>query len=215
MAIGRVTGSKGEQVDILSVGSKFKAKVTVDAKGYHAFKKEVSRKVSMANKRLERLERNNLTNLSAYKQWQSYNGGVRFSVAGKDYNELQKEMARLNRFLDNKTSLVRQANQQLKDIASNLGLKYKSVKELPAKTEKFFSLAGKVEEYLRNVEGSASAIGYQKIWEVISNYVETNEIELDSTNYDMENVLDDIIQLSKYDVVTDNIEFDTFGYINR
>ena len=68
---------------------------------------------------------------------------------------------------------------------------------------------------MRNVEGSASAIGYQKIWEVISNYVETNEIELDSTNYDMEKVLDDIIQLAKYDVVTDYIEFDAFGYINR
>ena len=156
MAIGRVTGSKGEQVDIIRHvgGNKFEAKVTVDAKGYHNFKKEVSRKASMANKRLERLEKNDLTNLSAYKQWQSYNGGVKFSVAGKDYNELQQEMARLNRFLDNKTSLVRQANQQLKDIASNLGLKYKSVKELPAKTEKFFSLAGKVEEYLRDRWGN-------------------------------------------------------------
>ena len=47
---------------------------------YLKLKKEVSRKASMANKRLVRLENNKLTDLPAYKQWKNYNGGVKFSI---------------------------------------------------------------------------------------------------------------------------------------
>ena len=36
---------------------------------YKELKKEVSRMASMANKRLKRLEKNELTDLPAYKSW--------------------------------------------------------------------------------------------------------------------------------------------------
>ena len=143
-------------------------------------KREIQRKANIAHKRLQRLEKNNLTQLPAYQQWVK-EGKVRFSVRGKDYNQLQAELARLNRFLDSKTSTVREANKHLKDIAQMTGVKYKSVKELPNKLENFFRISEKVEEYLRNVEGSASAIGYHKIWEVVNEVVETEKIDLDQT----------------------------------
>ena len=143
-------------------------------------KREIQRKANIAHKRLQRLEKNNLTQLPAYQQWVK-DGAVRFSVKGKDYNQLQAELARLNRFLDSKTSTVRQANKHLKDIADMTGVKYKSVKELPDKLENFFRISEKVDEYLRNVEGSASAIGYHKIWEVVNEVVESEEMDLNQT----------------------------------
>lgn len=173
-------------------------KVVSDHNPLYELKKEVSRKASMANKRLKRLEKNNLTKLPAYQQWLDYNGGVKFSVAGKDYNELQKELSRVNRFIDSKTSLVRQANSLLKDVAEKTGITYNSVKELPQKTARFFELSSKVEQYLRNVEGSASAIGYHKIWEVINEYVEDESIDLADSKLDMEGVLDELVNLTSY-----------------
>lgn len=166
-------------------------------------KAEVSRKASMANKRLVRLERNNLTNLPAYQKWVDYKGGVKFSVGGKDYNQLQQELARVNQFLNAKTSLVRQANQYLKEIATMAGIEYSSVKELPVKTAIFFELASKIEQYLRNVEGSASAIGYQKIWEVINKYVKEENIELNQGVKEMEDlipILSEMIQLEHMNI---------------
>ena len=167
-----------------------------------ALKAEVSRKASMANKRLVRLERNNLTHLPAYQMWLDYKGGVKFSVKGKDYNELQAELARVNAFINAKTSLVRQANKYLKEIAAMTGIKYKSVKELPALTSNFFELASKIEQYLRNVEGSASAIGYQKIWEVINKYVKEENSELLKGVSDMESaipIIAEMIQIEHMD----------------
>ncbi len=184
----------------------FYANITKDEEGkelaLRVLKAEVARKASMANKRLARLEKNNLTHLPAYQMWLSYKGGVKFSVKGKNYNELQMELARVNQFLNAKTSLVREANKYLKEIAVMTGIKYKSVKELPVLTRNFFELASKIEQYLRNVEGSASAIGYQKIWEVINKYVEDENAELLKSVSDMESaipIIAEMIQLEHMD----------------
>lgn len=161
-------------------------------------KKEIQRKANVAHKRLKRLERNNLTELPAYQQWVK-DGKVRFGVRGKNYNELQAELARLNRFLDSKTSLVRQANRYLKDIAQMTGVKYKSVKELPDKLEGFFRVSEKVDEYLRNVEGSASAIGYHKIWEVVNEVVEVEKADLAGSEEELESIIQEAIDSLEYE----------------
>ena len=206
---------KKERIIIESIERrKVKGKIQYPDDALRKLKAEVSRKASMANKRLKRLEKNNLTNLPAYQRWVDYKGGVKFSVKGKDYNQLQQELARVNQFLNDKTSLVRQANKYLKDVANITGIQYKSVKELPEKTKTFFRLASKVEEYLRNVEGSASAIGYQKIWKVINEYVKEEQLELDSTKMDMEEVLDNLIELARYDVKDGAVVFEWEGWID-
>ena len=161
-------------------------------------KREIQRKANVAHKRLKRLERNNLTELPAYQQWVK-DGQVRFGVRGKSYNELQAELGRLNRFLDSKTSLVRQANKYLKDIAEMTSVEYKSVKELPDKLSSFFRISEKVEEYLRNVEGSGSAIGYHKIWEVVNEVVESENKDLDGSEKDMESIIQKAIDALEYE----------------
>lgn len=164
------------------------SRVGVDAKT-RALLSEVQRKASMANKRLKRLENNNLTDLPAYKSWVDYGGGVKFSVAGKDYNELQAELSRVNHFLNSKTSLVRKANKHMKDLAEMTGVKYDKVSELPDKLAGFFQLASQAEQYLRTMEDSASAIGYQKIWEVINKYVEDEKRDLEKVLKDGEDLI--------------------------
>ncbi len=173
-------------------------------------KKEIQRKANVAHKRLKRLERNNLTDLPAYQQWVK-DGKVRFGVRGKNYNELQAELGRLNRFLDSKTSLVRQANKYMKDIASYTGVKYSSVKELPHKLKNFFSISGKVEEYLRNVEGSASAIGYHKLWEVVNEVVQEEEIDLADSRLDSDKLMEKVIDLIQEQYLLDWMKEETYG----
>lgn len=170
-----------------------------------ALKQEIQRKANIAHKRLKRLEKNNLTELPAYKQWVK-EGKVRFGVKGKNYNELQAELARLNRFLDSKTSLVREANKYLKEIAEMTGVKYKRVRELPAKLNNFFRISEKVEEYLRNVEGAASAIGYHKIWEVVNEVVKMEGRDLEGSEEDMESIIDEVIDAIFHEFFIDVVD---------
>lgn len=173
---------------------------------YKRLKAEVTRKASMANKRLVRLENNNLTDTPAYKKWVDYKGGVKFSVKGKDYNQLQQELARLNNFIDSTTSTVRGANRVLKEIAENTGIKYGSVKELQSKAKQFFELTSKIEQYLRQTENSATAIGYRKIWEAINQYVQDEKIALGDANLDIDGLTQKIAEMTTYEQVEKGLE---------
>lgn len=174
------------------------------------FAKEVSRKASMANKRLRRLENREMTNTPAYKQWINYEDGQNFSVAGKDYNELQKENARLNQFLNAKTSTIRGTNKVLKNVAENTGIQYDSVGDLQQASSQFFELSSKVEQYLRVTQGSATAVGYKRIWQAINEYVEGENINL-TENQNIDSVLNGLINVLDNQQLTNTYEEITFG----
>lgn len=161
---------------------------------------QVSKIASMANKRLVRLRGSGLQDSPAYKKWVD-SGAQKFSVKGKDYNELQKELARVRQFVNATTSTVRGATNVLKTIADNTGIKYKTVKEIMEKSAQFFRLADKIEEYLRLTEQSASAIGYQKIWESINVYVQQEKIDLGNLNLDIDKLTEKISVMTKYEIV--------------
>ena len=153
--------------------------VKVASDEYKALKKEVSRMASMANKRLKRLETNELTHLPSYKAWEE-NGSIRFSVKGKTHQQLQSEYWRLKNFLDAKTSTVRGANAFLKEMSQNTGIKYNGLADLKAKSQKFFELANKIKQYYKNAEKSALALDYQKIWQQINEQIKQGVITIDS-----------------------------------
>lgn len=168
-------------------------------KRIRAFRAEASRLASMANKRIERLEKNNLTDSPAYKRYIK-DGGQRFGVKGKSYNQVQAEVARLNRFLNSETSTIRGAKSVLKKMAENTGINYKNLTDLREKSSKFFELASKVEQYLRTVDDMASAIGYQKIWEVINEYVRVGEINLTDSKSDIDSMIEKVTNaIKEYD----------------
>ena len=144
---------------------------------YVKLKAEVSRMASMANKRLTRLERNELTDLPAYSTW-AKNGEIKFSVRGKTYQELQKEFWRLKNFLDDKTSTVRGANKVLKEMAENTGIEYHGVQDLKTKSKQFFALADKIREYYQSAGEAAKALNYERIWTQINTEIKQGIIDL-------------------------------------
>jgi len=171
------------------------------------FRQQASKLASKANKRIKRLEKNNLTSSPAYKKLVE-NGEPRFGVRGKTNAELKREVARMNKFLDSKTSTVRGLNSTLKEMANNTGMKYKNFKDLQKKADKFFELADKVEQYLRSVDDIASAIGYQKIWEVISEYTEAEGIDLADGEVDIEQMTEMVSGLLEQETDGKFTEFD-------
>lgn len=181
------------------------SKPQIASEKYLALKKEVSRMASMANKRLKRLEKNELTDLPAYQSWVK-GGAIKFSVKGKDYNQLQAEFWRLKRFLDNKTSLVRGANKYLREMADNIGIKYNSLADLKAKSKEFFKLANKIKEYYKMSEQSALALDYQKIWEQINIQIKKGIIDLTGVESTEERLQRFIQELEKVSQVEDNQE---------
>lgn len=172
---------------------------------YLKLKAEVSRLASMANKRIVRLENNGLQESPAYKKWVD-EGGAKFSVRGKNYNQLQQELARVRNFVNAKTSTVRGLNNTLKEMAANTGIKYGSVRELQSKAKNFFDLAQKIENYLRQTENSASAIGYRPIWEAINSYVEQEKINLGDADLDITKLTEEIGKLTTYEKVEQGLE---------
>lgn len=155
-----------------------------------AMRKEASRLASLANKRVARLERNELKDSPAYKQY--IESGGKFGVKGKDYNQVQQELSRLRRFIDSQTSTVKGTIDNLKAMAANTGIQYKNLKDLKTKSAKFFELAGKVEQYLRSVDDMASAVGYQKIWEAINEYTDKARIDLGDSERDIDSMIQDV-----------------------
>ena len=200
-AIAKQVLSKVEKVDagdglggvfVKPDGQKFKqrAQKVKDEKKQRIsdYRKEASRLAAMANKRVQRLENNGLQDAPAYKGYLE-SGGGKFSVKGKTHNELQREVARMQKFIVAKTSTVTGVNNYLKGIATNTGIKYSNMKDLKAKAATFFTLSNKVEEYLRTVEDMASAIGYQRIWEAVNEYVQTARIDMSDANLSIDDMV--------------------------
>lgn len=160
-------------------------------------KQEVSRKASMANKRLVRLKANKLTEVPAYKQFINERGGAKFSVKGKTYNQLRKELNEVNRFLNQTTSTVRGARKVLKGIAKTVGIQIGSVKNLQNELSAFFNLASMIEQYLNATDKAGYAIGYKKIWEAINNYTTQGKIELTNSRDILEKATEDIAEMLK------------------
>lgn len=160
------------------------------------FRAEASRKASLANKRIQRLEKAGLTDSPAYQRYIK-DGGQRFSVRGKTYREVQSEVAKLDRFISSQTSTIRGVNTVLKEMAENTGIKYKNLTELRTKSTKFFELASKVEQYLRTVDDMASAIGYQKIWEVINTYTQESKIDLGDADLKIDEMVERVTSAIK------------------
>lgn len=151
------------------------------------YRKYMSSVMSVANKRIDRLEKNELTDSPAYQKYIT-EVGAKFSVKGLSHNELQSLVAKLKNFMESETSTVRGLNNVLKNMAKATGIKYDNMKDLQSKAKGFFELSSKVEQYLRNVEDIASAIGYQKIWEAVNQYVQTEKIDLSDSENDIEHL---------------------------
>lgn len=165
------------------------------------YRKEASRKVSMANKRLKRLEEQNLTMSPAYKKFID-EGGQKFGIKGKTKEEVRMEVARLNKFLKMTTSTVKGTKQYMTNIASQVGIKqWGSFQSLNTQLASFFEVSERIREYLRNVKEISVSIDYKKIWEIVNEYAETVGKDFNSLNEDIVEIAEYLLKANTYSKV--------------
>lgn len=193
----------------ICLGSGLNMAVARASDKYKEFRKEVSRLAQVANKRIARLEKNNLTELPAYRAWEK-NGSIHFSVKGKSYQELQSEYWKIKNLLDDVTSTVKGANKYLKEIAQNTGIKYNGVKDLKKQLSNFFRLADKIKEYYSSIGQSAQALAYQKIWQQINLFVKSSNVDMSQATSSEDLLYRYLNQIEKLDAVENGEE----GYLS-
>ena len=153
-----------------------------------ALRAQVSHLASMANKRLDRLEKNELTSSPAYQKWEQ-NGSHRFSVSGKSYSEVQSEYWRVKDFLEMRTSSVTGTKAVLQEIATNIGwgkIDFDNIALTQEQLSNFFAIANTVSQYLESVDESAAALDYQEIWNTINAAYQQGKIDFNSAELDAE-----------------------------
>lgn len=157
-------------------------------------KSEIKSLQNLANKRIRRLETNNLEDSPAYKTY--IDGKGYFGVKGKTYNELQQELSRIKKFTQSETSTVKGTKTYISRLGSIINKKKISLSEVQNQASGFFSLTSKVEEYLRLTSNDASAIGYQKIWEAVQQSVKEENIDLTNLESATGNLIQKVAELA-------------------
>ena len=153
-----------------------------------ALRAQVSQLAGIANKRLDRLEKNELTSSPAYQKWEQ-NGSHRFSVSGKSYSEVQSEYWRVKDFLEMRTSSVTGTKSVLQEIATNIGwgkIDFTDIASTQEQLSNFFTIADTVSQYLESVDESAAALDYQEIWNTINAAYQQGKIDFNSAELDAE-----------------------------
>lgn len=182
----------------------FKVKVSPEMKKKEKeLRQEARRLVSLANKRLKRIEQQGLTESPAYKKFVE-DGKQKFGIRGKNTEEVKQEIARMNDYLKKQTSTVKGTKQYLDNVASSVGITdFNNYKDLQKQLNTFFRGVDKVRDYLRNSKEVSVAIGYSKIHEVVSDYVEEVGDNLDSIDDLVEEMAGKVIEGAGYGKVDD------------
>lgn len=170
------------------------------------YRREASRLVSLANKRLKRIEQQDLIESPAYKKFIE-DGGQKFGIRGKSMEEVKQEVARINDFIKKQTSTVRGTKKYLDNVAKSVGIvKFDNYKQLQEQLNTFFRGVDKVREYLQNSKEVSVAIGYSKIYEVVSNYVQEVGTELDSIDDLVVEMAEKVIEGAGYGKVDEMLD---------
>lgn len=173
-----------------------------------ALRAQVSQLASMANKRLDRLEKNELTSSPAYQKWEQ-NGSHRFSVGGKSYPEVQSEYWRVKDFLEMRTSSVTGTKAVLQEIATNIGwgkIDFDNIASTQEQLSNFFKIADTVSQYLDSVDESAAALDYQEIWDTINAAYQEGKIDFNNAELDAEQMQGIVSQMLVLEETQDMLE---------
>ena len=121
--------------------------------------------------------------------------------------QVKAEVGRLNKFINQSTSTVKGAKDYFKNIANNVGIfDYKDIHDLQNKLNNFFEITYKVKQYLHNSKEIGVAIGYQKVWEIVSDYVQEMGDELIDVEKVTLEIAKDITQSTMYKYVDDTLD---------
>lgn len=172
-----------------------------------AFRQEVSRLSSMANKRLKRLGESDFSSSPAYQKWLK-DGAEPFSIKGKSQADVWQEYYRVNDFLNSKTSSITGTKEVLLNMNEYTGMNLDSIQDVQAVASEFFSLYQKVSEYI-GVKGMGAIYDSKQIYKQINLSVE--ELETDLINADMNDLLDYIVERIDSDYFSNQNDFNDLG----
>lgn len=165
---------------------------------YKRLKKEVSRMAQIVNKRMQRIEQAQLTFVPEFKKFESQ-GRPHFGVRGKTYNELQSEYWQLTQYINSKTGTVKQARQYAQTVLDRIGagdsIKGATVSDMKTYMTNLFEVTGKIQDYLKTTEDKAFALDYQKIWNMVSTYFDTQSVRLEDVRSLSDETKENIIKL--------------------
>lgn len=158
--------------------------------------KIVSEKARVANKRLDRLAKNNLQMQSAYRQWLQQ-GGKRFSTRGMSYQELQSEYWRVMNFLNSETSTVRGAVNHLRNMVGSITskltakeIKSMSIQELQSFTKNYWNTYNAIQYIYEQANMNAKKLDSQRIIQMVDEYIEQANIDVLSDDLDLSDLED-------------------------
>lgn len=158
------------------------------------FRKRVVKIQSMVNKRLKRLEEAGLQETKAYQQFLKNNAGQpRFSVKGKNYNELVSQYYKMINFIEEKSSTVKGAKEVIKDVAKSIGFSFsKNQFTMTAQLGDFWRIYRTLDDYYQKVEKQARYIDYRKMFNAINTALALNKEAIGGLKQDavaLENII--------------------------
>ena len=169
-----------------------------------AFRQEVSRLNSMANKRIKRLANSKFNTSPAYQKWLK-SGGEKFSIRGKSQQDVRKEYYRVQQFLNYETSTITGSKKVLQKTNENfkLGLTYD---ELIDHSSDLYRLSDKVQEVL-TIQGKGALYDSDQRMEAVGLAVQDRNLnslnDIDSLVGYVEGYLED-----SYNNQVNSVEFD-------
>ena len=150
-----------------------------------AFRKEVSKLASKANKRLKRLGESDFNSSPAYQKWLK-EGGEYFSIRGKSQQDVWQEYYRVKSYLDSKTSSITGTKEVLLNMNEYTGMNLESIEDVKEVASDYFELANKISQYV-NVKGLGAIYDSNQIYSQIN--LVTQEMGVDLTNADFNDLL--------------------------
>ena len=169
-----------------------------------AFRQEVSRLNSMANKRIKRLANSKFKDSPAYQKWLK-SGGQKFSIRGKSQQDVWKEYYRVQQFLSYETSTITGSKRVLQKTNENfkLGLTYD---ELIAHSGDLYRLTDKVQQVL-TIQGKGALYDSDQRMEAVGLVVQDRNLnslnDIDGLVGYVEDYLED-----SYNNQVNSVEFD-------
>ena len=154
------------------------------------FRQRVLKLQSAVNKRLKRIEENKLTDNPTYRALKERlperdGGGVRFSMKGKNNNELTSHYWQLINTYNSAYGSVQNIRKHMESLAKYTGINIKgNTLEMTQQTGDFFKIADTISDYLDNVGNKAQALDYRRLHTAVREVIQKNKVELSAIRND-------------------------------
>ncbi len=166
-------------------------------KEYKTRKKQVQRLYERMQKRMKVLEKNDMANSPAYKDFMRFSqnrtkGQSRSSI---DIAEIRTELKELSRIDKMKTSGYKKILGTMKKVASNMNIKYSTEKDLIASSKNYFKVFERANQYLNTVSGTSINYDSERVINSINTLVESEKIELFNQSLDLDLLVKEVSDL--------------------